>query len=265
MNRPNPAANPGRIRAMPAACHSTKTARFPKQGRMTGTSDHVLYAAIVFLAIHLVPGTPLRAWAIRKLGEGAYRGVFSLVSAVALAWLIWAYSVASETAAEPLWTQTPWSRWVPILVMPFALILFVAALTSRNPSMAGMEKSVDQQFAVGGILTITRHPLLWSFALWALAHLPSNGDRASVWLFGSLALLALAGQVMIDRRKGDEIGPAWGPILMRTSAIPFLAAIQGRTKIDWRGIGWWRPAIAVFLYALILGGHRHVFGVSPYP
>jgi uncharacterized membrane protein len=262
MNQPNPAVKHGGIPAEAAASHSTGTLGFPKQGRMTGTSDHVLYAAIVFLAIHLLPGTPLRAQAIRALGEGAYRGAFSLLSGIVLFWLVIAYANAPH---EELWAHRAWTRWVPLVLLPFALILFVASLTTRNPSMVGMERAVDQQFAVGGILTITRHPMLWSFALWAVSHLPPNGDRASLWLFGCIAVLALAGQVMIDRRKADEIGPAWGPILMRTSAIPFLAAIQGRTKIDWRGIGWWRPALGLFLYALILGGHRHVFGVSPWP
>ncbi len=229
---------------------------------MTGTTDHVLYAAIVFLAIHLLPGTPLRAQAVRALGEGAYRGLFSFLSAVVLVWLAMAYNDAPH---EALWPQAAWARWIPIVVMPFASILFVAGLTGRNPSMVGMERTVDPQFAVGGILTVTRHPMLWSFALWGLAHLPPNGDRASLWLFGSLALLALAGMSVIDRRKGEEIGAAWGPILMRTSAIPFLAAIQGRTKVDWRGIGWWRLLAGLFLYALILAGHGLVFGVSPWP
>ncbi|MGH7004705.1 MAG: NnrU family protein [Alphaproteobacteria bacterium] len=229
---------------------------------MTGSTDHVLYAAIVFLAIHFVPGTPLRGQAIRFMGEGPYRGVFSLVSAAVLTWLVLAYA---DAPYEEIWAQAPWSRWVPLIVMPIALVLFVCALTGRNPSMAGMEKTVDAEYPITGILTVTRHPLLWSFALWALAHLPSNGDRASLYLFGSLAVLALGGMAMIDRRKGDEIGSAWGPILMRTSAMPFLAALQGRTKVDWAGIGWWRPALGLFLYALILGGHRHVFNVSPWP
>lgn len=250
------------FRPAPAACHSTRTARFPKQKRMTGTSDHVLYAAIVFLAIHLLPGTPLRARAVRAIGEGPYRGAFSLLSAAVLVWLALAYG---DAPYEEIWAQAAWTRSVPLVVLPFALILFVASVTTRNPSLAGMERLVDPQFAPGGILTITRHPMLWSFALWGIAHLPPNGDRASLWLFGSLTLLALAGMAIIDRRKGDEIGAAWGPILMRTTAIPFLAAIQGRTKIDWRGIGWWRPLAGLFLYALILGGHRHVFGVSPWP
>ncbi|MCW5770570.1 MAG: NnrU family protein [Rhodospirillaceae bacterium] len=229
---------------------------------MTGTTDHVLYAAIVFLAIHLVPGTPLRGQAVRTLGEGGYRGVFSLASLVALAWMALAFRDAPH---EELWDQAPWTRWVPLIVMPLASILFVCGLTSRNPSLAGMERAIDAEHPVAGIITVTRHPMLWSFALWALAHLPPNGDRASLYLFGSLALLALAGMPLIDRRKGDEIGNAWGPILMRSSAIPFLAALQGRTAIDWRGIGWWRVASGLFLYALIIGGHRHVLGVDPWP
>jgi uncharacterized membrane protein len=228
---------------------------------MTGTTDHVLYAAIVFLALHLVPSTPLRAQAIRRLGPGGYRGVFSLVSAVVLVWLALAYAAAPY---EEVWPQPPWSRWLALLVMPIAFILFVCAVTSRNPTMAGMEGAVDSEYTVGGITTITRHPMLWSFTLWALVHLPANGDRASLWFFGSLAVLALAGMALIDRRKSEEIGAPWGPILMRTSAIPFVAALEGRTKIDWRGIGWWRPAVGVFLYALILGVHRSIFGVTPW-
>src|SRR6185503_8116593 len=132
---------------------STAPFPFPKQRHMTGTSDHVLYAAIVFLAIHLLPGTPLRALAVRALGEGPYRGVFSLLSAAVLIWLGFAYGSAPY---EELWPSS--ARWLPLVVMPFASILLVSALTTRNPSMAGMEKAVDAQFAVGGILTITRHP-----------------------------------------------------------------------------------------------------------
>jgi uncharacterized membrane protein len=229
---------------------------------MTGTTQHVLYAAIVFLAIHLVPATPLRGQAVRAIGEGPYRGVFSLVSIVVLVWLVMAFRAAPY---DEIWGQAPWTRWVPVLVMPIAFTLLVCALTSRNPSMAGMERAADAQHPVTGIITITRHPLLWSIALWAGAHLFPNGDRASLYFFGSLALLALAGMVLIDHRKAEEVGSAWGPVLMRSSAIPFLAAIQGRTAIDWRGIGWWRLALGLFLYALIFGGHRHLFGVTPFP
>ena len=45
-----------------------------------------------------------------------------------------------------------------------------------------------------------------------------------------------------------------------------LAAILARrSSLDVRGMGWWRPAAGVAAYALMLGGHAHVIGVSPWP
>ena len=42
-------------------------------------------------------------------------------------------------------------------------------------------------------------------------------------------------------------------------------AIQGRTTMDWKGIGWWRPAAALVLYAVLLHLHPRLFGVSALP
>ena len=57
---------------------------------------------------------------------------------------------------------------------------------------------------------------------------------------GGMAVLALGGMAHIDHRRRLALGADWGPVAMTTSVIPFLAAIQGRTRIDWRGIGWSR-------------------------
>ena len=165
----------------------------------------------------------------------------------------------------PLWTPAPWMAWIPILAVPVGMILLVAAVTTRNPSIAGMEDAVRAPQPAVGIMTVTRHPLFWGIGIWALAHIPPNGDLASLYLFGSLALLALAGMPMQNHRKAQALGADWGPYAMRTSALPFAAALERRTRIDWRGIGWWRPLAGLALYAIILGGHRHIFGVSPFP
>ncbi|MGE4011587.1 MAG: NnrU family protein, partial [Alphaproteobacteria bacterium] len=130
---------------------------------------------------------------------------------------------------------------------------------------AGMERTIEARDPVKGIVTITRHPMLWAFALWALAHLVNKGDRASIVFFGALACLSLFGQVLIDRKKERQLGAAWGPFALRSSAIPFVAALQGRTRIDWRGIGWWRPALGLVLYAGFLFGHQAILGKSPWP
>ncbi len=229
---------------------------------MVGSSEHVLWAAILFVGIHLLSSTSLRPALIARIGEGPYRGLFSLLSGVSFVWMIWAYAHAPF---EPVWPVAPWMPWVPILVVPVAMILLVAALTTRNPAMAGMEGAAAAPDPAVGITTITRHPLFWAIGLWALAHLLVNGDLASIYLFGGLAVLSFLGMPMQDHKKMQTVGAEWGPYAMRTSAVPFLAAVQGRTAIDWRGIGWWRPLAGLALYAIILMGHRHLFGVSPFP
>jgi len=229
---------------------------------MTGTTDHVLIAAIVFIAIHILSSTPVRATLVGAIGEGPFRGFFSLLSLAIMAWLVIAYIRAPFV---PLWEPAPALRWLPLFVMPVALFLIVAGVSSRNPVAMGQEKLADAPDAAQGILTITRHPMFWGIGLWSIVHMLVNGDRASTFFFGCFALLSLGGMPLIDRKKESQLGAAWGPFAMRTSALPFAAAIQGRTKIDWRGIGWWRPALGLFIYAIILGGHRHIFGVPPWP
>ena len=229
---------------------------------MTGSTDHVLYAAIAFIGIHLLSSTPLRGLLVRRMGEQPYLGLFSLLSAVCLAWLIWAYSAAPF---EEIWPQTVWARHLPIVVMPFALIFVVAGSTTGNPTAVGAGKLAKAQDPAPGFLKITRHPLFWGIALWGLSHLPANGDLASIYFFGALTLLALLGMPLVDRKKEEQLGADWGPFAMRTSIIPFLAAIQGRTKISWREIGWVRPAIGIGLYVVVLLTHQFLFGVSPWP
>jgi uncharacterized membrane protein len=229
---------------------------------MVGASEHVLSAAILFVGIHLLASTSLRPALVARIGEGAWRGLFSVFAGIFFVWMIWAYGNAPF---DPVWPVAPWMPWVPILVMPVAMILLVAAVTTRNPSLAGMEATVSAPNPAVGIMTVTRHPLFWAIALWALAHILANGDRASIYMFGALALLGLLGMPMQDHKKFRTLGAEWAPYAMRTSAIPFVAAAQGRTAIDWRGIGWWRPLAGLALYAVVLLGHRHLFGVSPFP
>lgn len=230
---------------------------------MVGSTSDVLYAGIVFIGIHVLSSTPLRATVVRRLGEGAFLGLFSLFSALTLGWMIWAWSAAPF---ESLWVPPLWTRWVTVVLMVPAIFLIVASLTGANPSMTGREgelAALNTSDGAGGILTITRHPLFCGIALFSVAHLLSNGDAASTWLFGALAVLAIAGMPLQDRKKAEGGNAAWGPFALRTSAIPFAAVLQGRTKIDWGGIGWWRPALALAVWAGLFAVHPLLFGVSP--
>jgi uncharacterized membrane protein len=149
-----------------------------------------------------------------------------------------------------------------LALMPFILVLAIGGFTAPNPS-AVMMAAPESGWQPKGILTVTRHPVMWAFGLWALLHILANGDLASLIFFGAFALLALLGTLAIDAKKQRTWTPeSWQAFSARTSNLPFVAVMQGRTRFDWRGIGWKTLAIAVALYvAIIFWLHPQVIGV----
>ncbi|HEX7006617.1 MAG TPA: NnrU family protein [Alphaproteobacteria bacterium] len=222
------------------------------------TTSTVLYAALVFVFIHVLSSTPLRARIVSAIGEGPFRGLFSLISAAALLWLLVAYGRAPYVE---LWAPAPWTRWIPIVVMPFASILFVFGLTLPNPLSVGQEARIEATEPAAGFLKVTRHPLFWSFALWAAAHIPPNGDLASLYLFGSILLLSLVGMPLVDKKKEARFGAAWGPFALTTSVVPFVAAIEGRAKLTLADFSLWRVVAGLALYVVLFAAHPLLIGV----
>lgn len=225
---------------------------------MSGSLGELLLAAALFVGSHFaVSSTGLRGRLIGGLDERPYAGVYSLVALVLLAWVIWAYARAPYLA---LWSA-PGLAWLPIVAMAPALLLLVGGISQRNPTavmQAGPEAGPPR-----GVFAITRHPLMWAIGLWALSHLAANGDGASVVFFGSLAVLALGGTLAIDARKRRDWGERWPPFAAVTSNLPLAALATGRARLT--GLGWWRVALALALYAALLGLHPVVLGVSALP
>lgn len=229
---------------------------------MTGTMSSLIAAVVFFVGFHLVvPPTALRRILIARLGEGPYRGLFILFSILGLVWLGLAYGAAPM---QPLWDGTGF-RHLTLVIMPFAWIFLVGSLTSPNPTAIGGERSLARDVGPQGFIKITRHPMMWAFALWALAHLLANGDLASLLLFGSLFFLALFGARIIDLRRQRANPEGWARLLAQTSFFPFVALIAGRTRLTLRELGLWRLALGLGLYILFLFLHPLVIGVPALP
>ena len=221
---------------------------------------------IFFVGIHAIPAIGVvRAGAVKAVGENAFRGVFSLVSVAGLIWVIWAYKKAPSL--EPvLWTGGNGARYAALVLMAIAFVLFVCALSAPNPTAAGGEKLLKKGDAAHGIFRVTRHPLMWSFGLWGVAHLLNRTDPASLWLFGGMAVLALTGTVMIDGKKKRLVPEQWGPFAAVTSNIPFAAIIAGRNRLAIGEIGWWRIALGLVVWAVVaFWGHAWVSGLVILP
>ncbi|WP_196260149.1 NnrU family protein [Pelagibacterium limicola] len=221
---------------------------------------HVVLALSVFLLTHLVTALPgVRDVLVIRLGLPSYIVIYSAISILALTWLILATLEAPVTL---LWYPSGWQAWVTIIVSPVAVFLIVAGLLSPNPM--SLSFFPDSRRQTGAIVEVTRHPVFWGAFLWAGGHIPPNGDMRSVLLFGVLALLALAGFVLGDRRSRRRLGSRWPKVAETTSIIPFLAIIQGRARLRFD-----LPLLAAMAVAsvltgwMLLGGHAFLFGADP--
>lgn len=217
-------------------------------------------AGVVFLVTHLgISSTSLRDTLAKRLGEFGYIGLYSLIAFATLGWLILAFNRTPHT--EFLWPPVPAGRLFALLLMAVAFIFAVGALTGKNPTVVGQEKTLKGIDGGRGLLRITRHPFQWAVVLWAIAHIVANGDAASLIFFGSLGLVSLLGTFLIDRKKAARLGEDWHRFAAATSNLPFAAILRGRNRLAVGEL--WLPAIlGLVLYGLVLWQHAWVSGVS---
>lgn len=226
---------------------------------MTGTLTAVFLSVLAFVGGHfLLSWRPVRGRIAGAIGEPAFSAAYSVVMVLILVWLVAAYRVAPPLV---LWDLGRWVNIVPIVAMPFALMLAVSGLASPNPTAVMGERILRKGLPLAGIFTVTRHPFLAGAALWGLAHLLANGDAASVMLFGGMTVLSIGGMAAIDAKRALNLGAVWQDFVAKTSRLPFGAALAGRTPVDWTGIGVTRPLIGLILYVVLYMFHDRLFGV----
>ncbi|MBI4184398.1 MAG: NnrU protein [Proteobacteria bacterium] len=230
---------------------------------MTGTLWHLGLAALAFVGSHfLLSWLPVRDALTARIGERAFTVAYSTLSLVTLAWMGFAYARAPNPAWLP---EAAPLRWVPVLAMPFACILIVGGFAGPNPTAVGQEGRLREAAErASGLLAVTRHPVMWGMGLWALAHLAARHGGADILLFGSLALLALAGTVAIDARKRARLGADFARFAAATSNLPFAAILRGRARLKPSEVGVEVIVGGLLLYGLLGGLHPLVLGTSPF-
>jgi len=175
-------------------------------------------AAFSFVATHFIMSHPLRAGLVAKFGERGFAIAYSVVAFVTLGWTIWAFArVPPET---PLWVAGDVAWLVASLLMWLGSILFIGSLR-RNPALPRPGKVIERIDDPRGVFVITRHPMMWGFALWALVHAIVDATPARLILTAAIALLALVGAAFQDSKKARRMGSAWEEWRARTSFLPF--------------------------------------------
>ena len=209
----------------------------------------LIAACAYFLLIHFgVSGTRLRDALTAKLGDGPYRGLFSLASLIGIGWVIYAYRRAPLI---PTWGLLLQLRTAALVLVLIAFLFMVIGVMTPSPTSVGMESRLDPAMA-RGMLRITRHPFLWGVALWAATHLIVNGQLAALILFGTFLVLAIGGTASIDAKRRRKFPDKWPQFAAATSSIPFAAMARGGNRLApaLAEIGPWRILAALVLYGV---------------
>lgn len=198
----------------------------------------LIAAAAAFVGTHFLLSHPLRAVLVARIGE---RGFLLLYSAVAIGTLWWLAAAFRATPDGAPWWPVDDALWaVATIVMLVASVLLIGSLIG-NPALPNPGRAMAAPAAARGVFAVTRHPMMWAFALWAASHLLVMPTPANAVLTGAMAVLALVGAALQDRKKArsqPEVWPAW---TARTSFLPFAAIVTGRARLsgfrahDWAG------------------------------
>ena len=173
-----------------------------------------------FVGTHFALSHPLRAGLVRTVGERGFTLIYVAVALVTFYGISRFYGPASTQAPAPLW-QAGSAVWiVATLLMWAGSVLFVGSLR-RNPAFPTGGAPVTRIGAPRGVFAITRHPMMWGFALWAVVHALVNPTLASLVVSTTIAILALGGAAGQDVKKQKLIGAPWVEWRAATAFVPF--------------------------------------------
>lgn len=145
---------------------------------------------ILFLGIHSlsIVARPQRDRLMARLGEPAFKILYSLVALAGLLLIIRGYG-AARLDPVVLYVPPDWTRHLAMLLM---LIVFPGFLATYFP---------------GRISDALKHPTLVAVKAWALSHLLVNGTLAAVVLFGSFLAWAVFDRISVKRRAAGGHPP----------------------------------------------------------
>jgi uncharacterized membrane protein len=184
----------------------------------------LVLGVLIWSAVHLLPsaGASVRAGLVERLGEDKYKGLFALSIVVSVVLMVFGWR---STDPSPVYTTPAWSILVSDVLMFVALLLFLASALPTN------------------LKRVLRHPQLTGVAIWAGAHLLSNGDTRSLVLFGGIGAWAVVAMLAVNQRDGAWRKPE--PLPLSAELKPLVAAI-----------------VAFVVLFLV---HPWIAGVSPMP
>jgi uncharacterized membrane protein len=114
--------------------------------------------------------------------------------------------------------------------MLMASILLAGSLV-RNPAFPKLGAPNTAAGSARGVYAVTRHPMLWSFAIWGFSHVLVLPIVKTFIVALAIMILSLVGATLQDRKKERLQPGVWPDWKRRTSYVPLVAVIEGRARL----------------------------------
>lgn len=178
----------------------------------------LIAACTAFVGSHFLLSHPLRAGLVARLGAQPFLGLYSVIAIATFVWIVRAAGAVPDE--PPLWIAGEWLWALGGVVMLLASMLFIGSLIG-NPALPEAKLAAGRE--PRGVYAVTRHPMMWAFALWGFVHIAVWPTCANIVIGLAIIILALGGSAGQDLKKARLMGDAWAAWVSRTAFIPFTA------------------------------------------
>lgn len=213
---------------------------------------NLVAASVAFVGTHFALSHPLRMPLVARIGENGFRGLYSLVALATFLWAVMAFRAVGP-GEQSLWDGSGEAIWIVATLVMFLASVLLAGSFIGNPAMPAPGAAALAARGPHGVFHVTRHPMMWSFALWAATHILLSPTPRQLVLAGSLGFLALAGAHMQDRKKEVLMGEAWADWEAKTSYWPRFGQLGKAGAVAWIG--------GVIIWLAATYGHIHANGI----
>lgn len=190
----------------------------------------LILGLVLFLGVHSVSivSASGRNRLVQRIGEGPWKGLYSLASLAGFVLIVVGYGAAREAPVLLYTLPNGFRHLAALLMLPVFVLLLAAYLPGR-------------------IQRTAKHPMLLAVKLWALAHLLANGTLADVLLFGGFLAWAVVDRISVKKRAAAGLLRP-GPVLPGSKANDVIALVGGLGLYVW----------------FVVWAHAWLIGVRPF-
>lgn len=191
----------------------------------------LIAASVAFVGSHFAMSHPLRGAIVSIFGEKGFQVVYSVVSFATMGWMYLAFKAAPVSI--PLWSGFDDISWAVGSVLALLAMVLLAGSFVGNPAMPAPGAAEAARKEPQGAFRITRHPMMWGIALWAIAHMIAAPIARTLVVALAILILALVGAHFQDGKKEVQLGEAWAEWESKTSYWPQLGQIGAIPLKTW--------------------------------